>query len=340
MNEMTVVAEEVENIEPLSSIALKIGPIDIHWYGVILGTAVIVALFVAIREGKKYGFDADLFMDLVLYGVPLGILGGRLYYVIFEWDYYSQNPADIIAVWKGGLAIHGVLIASILLLIWFCRKRNISFWQLVDFIAPALLLAQAIGRWGNFMNQEAHGGVVSRDFLENLHLPEFIIHQMYIYNPNPGNGLEPGYYFHHPTFLYESLWNLLGVLVLIGLRNITWKKINIRQGDIFLSYLIWYSVGRFFIEGMRTDSLMLGDVLRIAQVMSILLILAAIFLIIYRRQKHDPPLYREGQAWPSGRSVRTQASKAGQGVHRTVQRVHRKERSRKHQKKKNSRKKK
>jgi phosphatidylglycerol:prolipoprotein diacylglycerol transferase len=137
----------------------------------------------------------------------------------------------------------------------------------VDIAAPSLLLGQAIGRWGNFMNQEAHGGEVTRSFLENMHLPEFIINQMYI------NGT-----YYHPTFLYESIWNILGVIILLSLR-----KVNLRRGELFLTYVIWYSIGRYFIEGLRTDSLMLTESLRIAQVISIVLVVVAIALVVYRR---------------------------------------------------------
>lgn len=275
-------------IEPISSIALKLGPLSIHWYGLILGMAVLVALVLAIKEGKKHGIPSETFLDLVLIGVPAGIIGGRIYYVIFEWSYYAQNPADIIAVWKGGLAIHGVLIAAVITLIWFTKKRNLSFWRMADIAAPSIIIAQAIGRWGNFMNQEAHGGVVERGFLENLNLPEFIVNQMYIYNPTPGEGLVADYYYHHPTFLYESIWNVIGFVILISLR-----KLNLKQGEIFFSYLIWYSIGRFFIEGMRTDSLMLTDTLRAAQVISIVLIAAAISAIVYRRKKGSAAPYYE-----------------------------------------------
>lgn len=276
--DLHVAAEQIERLNP---VALSLGPIiRIHWYGLILGTAVMIGLWLAIREGKKHGLHSDLFLDLVLFAVPAAIIGARLYYVIFEWGYYSQHPAKIIAVWEGGLAIHGALIGAILTAWWFSKKRNISFWKLADIAAPSIIMGQVIGRWGNFMNQEAHGGVVSREFLESLRLPEFIINQMYIYNSMPGEGLVAGYYFHHPTFLYESLWNLLGFALLIGLR-----RVNLRRGELFFTYFIWYSIGRFFVEGLRTDSLMLTDTLRIAQVISIALIILAITAIIYRRQK-------------------------------------------------------
>lgn len=174
----------------------------------------------------------------------------------------------VFAIWEGGLAIHGGLIAAIITAIIFTRKRGLSFWKVADIAAPGILVGQAIGRWGNFMNQEVYGGEVSRSFLESLMLPEFIINQMYI------NGA-----YHHPTFLYESLWNVLGIIVLLLLR-----RVNLRRGEMFITYAIWYSVGRFIIEGIRTDYLLIFGFLKTAQVVSILTIIGGIILIIYRRK--------------------------------------------------------
>jgi phosphatidylglycerol---prolipoprotein diacylglyceryl transferase len=258
-----------ESIQPIDPIALSLGPIQVHWYGVIIGVAIALGLYLVVRESDKRGLDKDLFVDLLLWAIPIAILSARAYYVIFEWDYYSQNPGQIIAIWKGGLAIHGALIGSIITAYVFTKKRNVSFWQVADITAPSLILGQAIGRWGNFMNQEAHGGEVTRAFLENLLLPEWIINQMYI------NGV-----YYHPTFLYESLWNLLGFILLLVLR-----RVNLRRGEIFLTYLIWYSIGRFFVEGLRTDSLMLTESIRMAQMISVVLIVGAIAVLIYRRVK-------------------------------------------------------
>ncbi|MGG7620652.1 prolipoprotein diacylglyceryl transferase [Robertmurraya sp. GLU-23] len=256
-------------IQPIDPIAVSLGPIQIHWYGVIIGVGIALALFLAMREGERRGLHKDIFPDLMLWAIPIAIISARIYYVAFEWDYYSQNPGDIIKIWNGGIAIHGALIGSVITAIVFSRKKNISFWKLADIAAPSIILGQAIGRWGNFINQEAHGGEVTRSFLEGLFLPEFIINQMYI------DGV-----YYHPTFLYESIWNLVGFVLLMSLR-----RVNLRQGEIFLSYVIWYSIGRYFVEGMRTDSLMLTESLRIAQTISIGLIVLAVALIVYRRVK-------------------------------------------------------
>ncbi|CAH0136346.1 Prolipoprotein diacylglyceryl transferase [Peribacillus frigoritolerans] len=256
-----------QGIQPLNPIAIDLGPIQVHWYGLIIGFGVLLGLIIALRESERRGLDKEIFTDLILFAVPIAIISARIYYVIFQWEYYSQNPGDIIKIWNGGIAIHGALIGSVLTAIVFAKVKKVSFWKLVDIAAPSLLLGQAIGRWGNFMNQEAHGGEVTRSFLENMHLPEFIINQMYI------NGT-----YYHPTFLYESIWNILGVIILLSLR-----KVNLRRGELFLTYVIWYSVGRYFIEGLRTDSLMLTESLRIAQVISIVLVVVAIALVVYRR---------------------------------------------------------
>ncbi|WP_210610845.1 prolipoprotein diacylglyceryl transferase [Priestia flexa] len=256
------------NIQPLDRVFLELGPLTIYWYGVIIGAGVLLALYIATKESTKRGLPKDTFIDLVLFAVPIAIICARIYYVAFEWDYYSQHLNEIPQIWNGGIAIHGGLIGAVLTGIVFSRVKKISFWKLADIAAPSIILGQAIGRWGNFMNQEAHGGEVSRAFLEGLHLPDFIINQMYI------NGT-----YYHPTFLYESLWNLAGFALLIALR-----RVNLRRGELFLTYVIWYSIGRYFIEGMRTDSLMLTDTLRIAQVISLVLIAIAVIIIAIRRK--------------------------------------------------------
>ncbi|WP_257351748.1 prolipoprotein diacylglyceryl transferase [Pseudalkalibacillus decolorationis] len=258
----------VSDIQPLDRVAFELGPLTVYWYGIIIGFGALLGLFLAVRESRRLGMDKDVFVDVVLYAVPIAILSARIYYVAFEWDYYKNHLGDVFAIWEGGIAIHGALIGSVLTAYVFTKIKKLSFWKLVDIAAPSIILGQAIGRWGNFMNQEAHGGEVSRAFLEGLYLPDWIIDQMYI------NGT-----YYHPTFLYESLWNLLGFVMLLVLR-----RFNPRRGEVFLSYVIWYSVGRFFIEGMRTDSLMLTDSLRVAQVISIVLIALSLILIAYRRK--------------------------------------------------------
>jgi phosphatidylglycerol---prolipoprotein diacylglyceryl transferase len=256
-------------IEPIDRVAIALGPFQIYWYGVIIMSGAFIGLLIATRESERLFLPRETFVDLVFFAIPISIIFARVYYVIFKWEYYSAHPNQILAIWEGGLAMHGVLLGAILTIKVFSKVREILFWKITDILAPSLILGQAIGRWGNFINQEAHGGPVSRGFLEDLFLPEFIINQMYI---------EGTYY--HPTFLYESLWNFGGFIVLMSLR-----RTNLRRGELFLTYIIYYSFGRFFIEGMRTDSLMLTENLRIAQVISIVLTLVAIQIIWYRRKK-------------------------------------------------------
>lgn len=258
-----------KQIEAINPIAIDLGPLQIHWYGIIIGTGLLLGLYLALRESENRGLEKEIFLDMILFAVPISIICARIYYVIFQWDYYSQNPGDIIKIWNGGIAIHGALIGAVSTAYIFCRVKKISFWKVADIAAPSILLGQAIGRWGNFVNQEAFGDEVSRQFLENLFIPDWIIKQMFI---------DGAYY--HPTFLYESLWNFAGVIILVLLR-----KANLRRGELFLTYVIWYSVGRYFIEGLRTDSLMLTESLRIAQVISIVLVVGAILVLVLRRLK-------------------------------------------------------
>lgn len=259
----------METIQPLNRIAIEVGPFTVYWYGIIIGLGVVLGFIIASNEAKRLGLDKDIFADLLIWALPIAIISARIYYVIFKWDYYSKNPNEIFAIWEGGIAIHGALIGATITTIIFAKRKGISFWKLADIAAPSIILGQAIGRWGNFMNQEAHGGPVTREFLESLKLPSFIIDQMFI-----------GGQYYHPTFLYESLWNITGFILLILLR-----RGNLRQGELFLSYIIWYSVGRFFVEGLRTDSLMLTETLRIAQFISMLLVVGSFLIWVYRRKR-------------------------------------------------------
>ncbi|KGA95512.1 prolipoprotein diacylglyceryl transferase [Alkalihalobacillus alcalophilus ATCC 27647 = CGMCC 1.3604] len=261
--------------EPLNRVFLDIGPLTIYWYGLIIMFGVFVGYLIAAKETKRLGLPKDTFADLLLFAVPIAIISARLYYVIFRWDQFADNPISAFYIWEGGIAIHGALIGSVLTAYFFTKRKELSFWQITDIAAPSILLGQAIGRWGNFMNQEVYGGEVTREFLEGLYLPEFIINQMYI------NGT-----YYHPTFLYESIWSIIGVVILLYLR-----RLNLRQGEIFLTYVVWYSVGRFFIEGIRLDYLLIGNVLKTAQVISIILVLWAIITFIYRRLQPDTPRY-------------------------------------------------
>ncbi|MCY3025332.1 prolipoprotein diacylglyceryl transferase [Aerococcus loyolae] len=268
------------NLLAIDPVAFSFLGIEIRWYGIIIALGMFLAVELILKEIERKGFDSDQVMDMIMWAVPIGFIGARLYYVIFEWDYYRENLGEIIAIWQGGIAIYGGVIAGALTAIIYAKRHEMKVSFLADVIMPYLLLAQGIGRWGNFVNQEAHGGPVSEGFLqETLHLPNFIVEQMSI------NGQ-----YYHPTFLYESLWNLLGVGVLLFLRH---RHKTLKLGETGLLYLIWYGTGRFFIEGLRTDSLYLGPI-RVSQALSLVLVLMGIALFIYRRTKEgDLPYYSD-----------------------------------------------
>ncbi|MDY0408875.1 prolipoprotein diacylglyceryl transferase [Virgibacillus soli] len=269
------------DVPSLDRVFIQIGSFSIYWYGVIIAAGAFIGLYLATREANRLGLKKDTMVDLVVFAIPIAIIFARIYYVIFEWESYAGRPWwHVIAIWEGGIAIHGALIGSVLTAIVFAKIRKVSFWQLADIAAPSLILGQAIGRWGNFMNQEAHGGAISEAAYQNFHqyLPDFIMNQMCI------DGV-----YYYPTFLYESIWNVLVFILLIWLR-----RKNLFRGELFLTYIMSYSVGRFFIEGMRTDSLYGGD-LRAAQVISIILIVGSIALIIYRRTKQTIDVYYDGR---------------------------------------------
>jgi len=255
------------NLLAINPIAFSLGPLEVRWYGILIVTGIILAFIVVQREMVKRGMHQDYLTDLLVWAVPISIISARIYYVVFTWDYYKDNPGQIIQIWEGGIAIHGALIGAFITTYVFAKRRGISFWKTVDIAVPGLLIGQIIGRWGNFMNQEAHGGPVSEQFLNNNIIPDWIMNQMTI------EGIT-----YHPTFLYESLWNVVGLIILLLLR-----KVSIKRGEMFLFYLVWYSVGRFFIEGMRTDSLYVIGELRAAQLISIITIVVAVTVFIIRR---------------------------------------------------------
>ena len=268
----------------IDPVAFNLGPLSVRWYGIIIAVGILLGYFVAQRALVKAGLHKDTLVDIIFYSALFGFIAARIYFVIFQWPYYVENPSEIIKIWHGGIAIHGGLIGGFIAGVIVCKVKNLNPFQIGDIVAPSIILAQGIGRWGNFMNHEAHGGPVSRAFLEQLHLPNFIIENMHI------NGQ-----YYHPTFLYESIWDVAGFIILVNIRK------HLKLGETFFLYLTWYSIGRFFIEGLRTDSLMLTSNIRVAQLVSILLILISISLIVYRRIKYNPPLYSKVGAlpWPT-----------------------------------------
>ena len=247
----------------MDRVFFSVGPITIYWYSVTMLLAVLTGIYLSIRESKKQNMYSFL-SDLITYIIIFGIIGARTYYVIFNFDNYKSNLLSVLYIWEGGIAIYGAIIGGFLAIVYLAKKRKQNIIKTTDIIVPGLILAQAIGRWGNFFNREAHGTEVSLEFLKSLHLPNFIVEGMYI----EGN-------YYHPTFLYESIWCILGFMILIIIRKLTKRK----TGIMTFSYFVWYGIGRLFIEGLRTDSLYLGD-FRISQIVSIVLIILGIIGII------------------------------------------------------------
>ncbi|MDY4575920.1 MAG: prolipoprotein diacylglyceryl transferase [Intestinibacter sp.] len=244
----------------MDRVAFTLFGIDIMWYGILIATGMVLAVLIALREAKRLGISEDDILNLAMIAIPCGLIGARAYYVIFNWSYYAGDISEILNFRGGGLAIHGGLIGGILAGLIYSKVKNINFFKLADCVVLGIPLAQAIGRWGNFLNQEAHGGPTD--------LPWGIM----------VDGIKV-----HPTFLYESIWDL-GVFLFLFI----FRKKQKYQGQILVDYIILYSIGRFFIEGLRTDSLMLGP-LRMAQVISLACIILGVILnyILSRRAKNN-----------------------------------------------------
>lgn len=233
----------------MDRVAFTLFGVDIMWYGILMATGMVLGVFIALREAKRLNIKEDDILNLAIIAIPCGLIGARAYYVIFNWSYYSGNIAEILNFRGGGLAIHGALIGGILAGFIYAKVKKLNFFKLADCVVIGIPLAQAIGRWGNYPNKEAHGGPTD--------LPWGIM----------VDGVKV-----HPTFLYESIWDL-GVFIFL----MVFRKKQKYEGQILAYYLILYSIGRFFIEGLRTDSLMLGP-LRMAQVISLVFIIIGVVL--------------------------------------------------------------
>ncbi len=252
----------------MNAIFLDLGYVKIYWYSIMILSGLLIGGALAIREAKKWLIDEDFMINLFFYLIPFSIIGARVYYVLFHFDYYKLNINEIFRVWEGGLAIHGTIIAGILFIIFYSKKHKVDTFRLLDIIVVGLLIGQSIGRWGNFFNQEAYGPATTYNFLKGLYIPEFIIKGMNI------NGI-----YHQPTFLYESLWCFLGFIVILFVRRYKYLK----TGQLTSFYLVWYSIGRFFIESLRTDSLMFKN-FKAAQIMSLLMIIVGIMFYFIRNR--------------------------------------------------------
>lgn len=252
----------------MDPVAFNILGLPIRWYGIFIATGMMVGILLANFTCKLKDIDYDELLNIVLVAFPVAIIGARAYYVIFEFGQYKDNLMDIFNIRQGGLAIHGGLIFGTLAALIYTRYKKEKLLGFADVAAPSIIIAQAMGRWGNFFNSEAHGGPVTQEFISKF--PSFIQKGMLI------DGV-----YYHPTFLYESIWNFIVGVLLIYLLTKTFKR-----GTVFFTYLGLYSLGRFFIEGLRTDSLMLGGI-RVAQLISLAGVILWIIFIAMTYKKRD-----------------------------------------------------
>lgn len=269
-------------IDRLNRVAFTLFGLDVYWYGIFIGAGIILGTYLAMRYMKKIGGNPDNVLDFMLYAIVFCIIGARLYYVVFSWDLYKDNLLDIFNLRKGGLAIYGGIIAAVIFGIFYVRKRQLNFWDMADVMIPSVPLGQAIGRWGNFFNREAFGGFTDGLFAMRYQLPQVSSSNLtedILNNTVVVNGVE--YIQVHPTFLYESLWNIGVFILLLVLR----KSGKFKRG-MFAWYLILYGIGRVWIEGLRTDSLYLfGSGVRVSQILSGLMIIAGVLMLVYFRRK-------------------------------------------------------
>ena len=250
----------------MDRVLISIGPITIYWYSFLIFLSILIGLLIVKKEVVKTKLDKDFVFDLIFYLIPVAIVGARIYYVIFNYSVFKDNFIDIFKIWEGGLAIYGAVITAILVILYQCKKYDKSFIETLDILAPSLILGQAIGRWGNFFNMEAYGPKTSLTFLHSLHLPQFIIDGMYI---------DGSYY--QPMFLYESIWCLIGFIILMLIR-----KRSKKDGTQVSFYFLWYGLGRIVIESFRTDSLyFLG--FKVSQIVSLILIIIGLVGLILNK---------------------------------------------------------
>ena len=244
-----------------------IGNFDVRFYGLIIALGLILAVVYALRRREQFGLSEDDLLDGVLWIAPFAILCARIYYCAFEWDMYKDNPISVLYIWEGGIAIYGAVIGAAIGVILHCKVfKKISVLATLDLVSLGFMIGQMMGRWGNFFNREAHGGVTD-SFL-----------RMGLINPVTGQGA-----YYHPTFLYESLWNLVGFILIHFL-----SKKRKYDGQVALMYAAWYGLGRAMIEGLRTDSLWWGN-FRVSQVLAAASCLAAVIvLIVMAFRPHDP----------------------------------------------------
>lgn len=245
----------------VSRAAIEIGNFPIYWYGLIIAFGLIVAILYGLKECKRVGVKSDDFFDILLVALPTAIICARAYYVAFSWDFYKDDLLSVFDIRSGGLAIYGGIIGAAAAIFCCCKKKKLKIGTILDILAVGLLIGQSVGRWGNFVNGEAFGGYTELPWAMTIVSDGVTVAKSV-----------------HPTFLYESLWNLIGIIVLIAYKKV--KKFN---GELFSLYMIWYGVGRTVIEGMRADSLYIGE-FRVSQVLSVLLVIVGVVSLMYGRR--------------------------------------------------------
>lgn len=253
----------------MNPIAFNIGPLEIRWYSLCILAAALVGLFVMEKEAGRFGIRKDFIFNMMFWVFIIGLLGARLYYVLFNLSQYQSNILDVFKIWNGGLAIHGGILAGLLVLIMYCKKYRVRTIRIVDIIAPALLLCQTIGRWGNFFNQEAHGAATTAETLHRMFIPDFIV-----------NGMTIDGVTYMPSFLFESILCLVAFILIAVIRR--GKYIKVSQPTAL--YLMAYGAIRFIIETGRTDSLMLGG-FKMAQIISVIFFIVGISIMAYTSKK-------------------------------------------------------
>lgn len=257
----------------MNPVAFNLFNFEIRWYSLFILIGAGLAYLLITLEAKRFKIKKDFIFNIFFWALIIGIIGARLYYVLFNWSYFKSHINEIWAIWQGGLAIHGGIILGIVTVWLYSLKHKFRPIRFLDMAAPAVIIAQAIGRWGNFANGEAYGAATTLNHLKSLNIPQFIINGMYINET-----------YYTPTFLYESLWCLIGFIIILVLRRRKFAKV----GDATAIYLIWYSIGRFFIEASRTDSLMFLN-FKVAQLVSITLIIIGIIILIinFKKRKYE-----------------------------------------------------
>jgi phosphatidylglycerol:prolipoprotein diacylglycerol transferase len=258
----------VDKMNTINPVAITISGFEIKWYSLFILAAVVLGIFTINREAKRFNIREDFVFNMMFWAFIFGLVGARLYFVLFNLDLYTDF-VDVFKVWEGGLAIHGGLIAGLLVILYYCKKYKVRTIRMLDIITPSLLLCQAIGRWGNFFNQEAHGAATTLETLKRLGIPDFIIN---------GMNIEGAYYM--PTFLFESILCLIAFIVVIIVRRGKYVKV----GQPTALYLMSYGAIRFFIEISRTDSLMLGA-FKMAQVVSVIFFIVGVGILAYTSRK-------------------------------------------------------